>query len=401
MGKQHFHVKTSFLDMVHFRNALHEREKRIKEASKGTLPSNYLTNMNAKTLHPMRQEALIDEIRSSGNAKIFVLRSFNERPLAYFRAGQTINVFFRIASTATTRCYSLTSSPEQSFHGIYEIAVQKDPKGFVAPFIFGQWKVGTKVVFSSPYGVFYHECLRDEKNIMGLAGGSGITPFLSMARAVQDGTEDFNLTILYGIPALKDALYRKELDELAKNCPRIKVIYVLSKERKAGYEQGPITVEIIRRHKGEGPTSYFACGPQSFYSFVESQLKTMGVDKKHFRKEILGAPKDVSVIKDFPSLSRDKRFKVRVHCKGETEEIEALAKEPLLIALERAGLQAPSLCRGGECGFCRSFLLHGEVFVPWRCDGRRKADEASCIIHPCVSYPLSNLEIEVSPSPFF
>ena len=67
----------------------------------------------------------------------------------------------------------------------------------------------------------------------------------------------------------------------------------------------------------------------------------------------------------------------------------------MLVAIERAGIAAPSKCRSGECGYCRSKLLEGDVFITEDNDGRRAADKKFGFIHPCSSYPLSDLFVEI------
>ena len=63
--------------------------------------------------------------------------------------------------------------------------------------------------------------------------------------------------------------------------------------------------------------------------------------------------------------------------------------------MERAGLNAPIKCRAGGCGFCHSKWLAGEYHVAEGRDGRREADRKFGFIHPCVIYPLSDMEIDV------
>jgi len=70
------------------------------------------------------------------------------------------------------------------------------------------------------------------------------------------------------------------------------------------------------------------------------------------------------------------------------------------VALERAGIKAPSRCRAGECGWCRSRLLEGTVFIPQENEMRRWADKQYGYIHPCCSFPTSDLVLEV-PGEFF
>ncbi|MBR4411168.1 MAG: 2Fe-2S iron-sulfur cluster binding domain-containing protein, partial [Firmicutes bacterium] len=67
-------------------------------------------------------------------------------------------------------------------------------------------------------------------------------------------------------------------------------------------------------------------------------------------------------------------------------------------SLEAAGIAAPAHCRSGECGWCHSRLVSGDVYTPKSVDGRREADYIYGYIHPCCSFPLSNLVIEVSPA---
>jgi len=73
------------------------------------------------------------------------------------------------------------------------------------------------------------------------------------------------------------------------------------------------------------------------------------------------------------------------------------SEESVLVALERAGIKAPSKCRSGVCGYCRSRLIQGDVFIPEDTDGRRAQDKKSGYIHPCCSYPLSDMKIEIMP----
>ena len=78
----------------------------------------------------------------------------------------------------------------------------------------------------------------------------------------------------------------------------------------------------------------------------------------------------------------------------------ASAEEPVLVAIERAGIKAPSRCRAGECGWCRSRLLEGTVFIPQENEMRRWADKHYGYIHPCCSFPTSDLTLEI-PGEFF
>lgn len=67
----------------------------------------------------------------------------------------------------------------------------------------------------------------------------------------------------------------------------------------------------------------------------------------------------------------------------------------ILQSLEKHGIAAPAHCRSGECGWCHSLLLSGEVYCPKHLEHRREADLDFGYIHPCCTFPLSDIAVEV------
>jgi ferredoxin-NADP reductase len=336
-------------------------------------------------------------IRQNGaDAKTLVLKSADGGPLAPFRAGQYVSVLVSIGGSNTTRSYSLCGSPAWAKRGEYNITVKRDDAGFVSPYIQDNWAVGQKVVISGPQGNLYYEPLRDAKKVVALAGGSGITPFMGMAYAIRDGYEDFDLTIIFGSRTADGIVYKKELDEVAAACGKVHVVHVLSDEEKPGYEHGFITSQLIAKYGGEAGTySIFMCGPQAMYNFLDGEIEKLGLRRKFVRRELFGAIKDPWNQPGYPAEMRGRSFALKVTQCGTTYETTALADEPLLVAMERAGIKAPSRCRSGECGWCRSRLLSGQVFIPEKTDGRRAADVQFGYIHPCSSFPASDVVLDV------
>ena len=385
------------LDMLKFKNMPKVREKAIQASSAAPLPKTLTTNEKAKIRHPAKQEVVVSEIRQNGaDAKTIVLKTVDGSPLAYYRAGQYVSVSIAIGGTVTTRSYSLCGSPEWAKRGEYNITVKRDDAGFVSPYIQDNWQVGQKVTISGPQGHLYYEGLRDAKKVVALAGGSGITPFMGMAYAIRDGHEDFDLTILFGSRTADGIVYKKELDEVCAQCDKVHVVHILSDEEREGYEHGFITAELIKKYGGDGEYSIFMCGPQAMYNFLDGEIAKLGLRRKFVRREMFGAIKDPWNQPDYPEEIRGKKFRLSVIKYGQRCEIEASADEPLLVAIERAGISAPSRCRSGECGWCRSKLVSGQVFIPEKTDGRRRADLDFGYIHPCSSFPASDCEIEIS-----
>ncbi|MBO7681203.1 MAG: 2Fe-2S iron-sulfur cluster binding domain-containing protein, partial [Clostridia bacterium] len=97
----------------------------------------------------------------------------------------------------------------------------------------------------------------------------------------------------------------------------------------------------------------------------------------------------------YPAGKETETYQIKVLRGIQEDVIEASGKEPVAVALERAGIKVDTHCRNGECGFCRSHLLAGDVFVSPIGDGRRLMDKEMGWFHPCSSWPLSDLTIKI------
>ena len=383
-------------DMLKFKKMSAVREQAIQAAPAKEVVGSFPINENAKAFHPDFQKMVIEDIidHKGAESKTYVLRRTDGKPAALFRAGQYTSVSLQIGESRVTRTYSICSSPKEISQGKYEITVRTNPGGFAAEWILANWAVGQEVVLSGGEGFLYYEGLRDSDNIVALAGGSGITPFLSMARAIRDGVEGFNLTIIFGSRTEEQILFKDEFDAIMAACPKVKVIHVLSDEEREGYEHGFITAELVKKYAPEDYCIYI-CGPEAMYRFTAKELEKLSLPIKKIRHEPMGVTKTVWEQPGYPVDCKGKTFKVTVKQGAESYDITASADEPLLVAMERAGIKAPSRCRGGECGWCRSRLLEGKVFVPPESEERRWADVEYGYIHPCCSFPVSDALLEV------
>ncbi|MBY8980922.1 MAG: iron-sulfur cluster-binding domain-containing protein [Candidatus Lokiarchaeota archaeon] len=394
-------VRSNTKDLFAFTKLMPNRKKRIERASSEPIREDPIMDLMRK-LHPERQYLLIDgikeETKSTKTYNLVPDPDSETKELAYFRSGQYISLKVDLEGVRITRPYSIASSPKDSLKGFYELTIRKEESGFLTHYIWYNWKVGTRVESSGPEGFFYYEKLRDLAQIVGIAGGSGITPFRSIAKAIIDGTIDAKLTLLYGSSKEDDIIFYNKFKEMEKNNPsKIKVIHVLSCDvvTLEGCEKGFITKEIIEKYCDARTSTFFICGPQIMYNFVEDELKKFNLPVKQIRREAFGEVKDILTQPDFPKEVAEKVFKIKVHIGDLTKEIPAISTESVLIALERANLNPPSKCRSGECGFCRSLLMDGKVYINPVSDWRKGADKKFNYFHPCASYPITNLEISI------
>lgn len=389
-----------FLDLMEFKKLIPGRKRKIFEASPEPLKSTQPANTLANRMHPDYQYLTVSEVVDDMKmSKTYILtpdRDFGTFELAQFRPGQYLSFSFVIENSTVTRPYSISSSPKDALEGFYEITVRENEGGFVSNYILQNWDKGTKVVCSGPQGHFYYEKLRDSKRIIGLAGGCGITPFRSIAKSIIDGTLDIEMTLLYGSNSIEEIMFTKELEDLEKSSNgKFKTVHVISGEDAKDYEQGFITCELIKKYSFTGDYSIFICGPQVMYDFLRKELNGLGFRQKYLRWETYGEIKNIEISEGYPTEKVEDTYKILVHMGGKTRNISASSKESVLVAMEKAGLKPPSICRSGSCGFCRSLLIKGDFFVSDKDDGRRLADKEYGYIHPCSSFPLSDLEIIV------
>ncbi|MBQ2841531.1 MAG: iron-sulfur cluster-binding domain-containing protein [Clostridia bacterium] len=390
------------LTLKKFLPMLSDRQARFDEAAAKLPDFSDQASVIAKALHPKRQYLKIVEVKDMApDCKSFTLVPNPEKgtnSLAYFGAGKYLTVFETINGMPVTRAYSISSSPKDSLEGKYVLTIKLVKDGLVSRYIFDNWTVGREVEVSAPSGNFEYQPLRDAEKVVCVAGGSGITPFLSMANAIADGDEDFEMILIYGNRDYDSILFREELEELEKKCDKIKVVHVLSEKVKRGLkgvEKGFITAELIKKYAPEGePYSIFVCGSQQMYAFVDKEIEKLGLPKKYIRHEMFGEFHNPGFQKDYPAGVPEK-VKITVTVQDKTYIIFGKSEDSVMQILEKSEIPVPARCRSGECGFCHSRLLSGEIYVPEHLEYRRLADYKFGGFHPCCSFPLTDLEIIV------
>lgn len=381
---------------------LTNRQARFNEASPELVKIEDNAMALAKALHPKRQYLKIESIIERGeDCKSFTLVPDEERgttALAYFGAGKYLTVFETIEGMPVSRAYSISSSPQDSLDGKYVLTIKLVEGGLMSRFILDNWTVGSKVEVSAPSGNFEYQPLRDAGKVICVAGGSGITPFVSMANAIADGDEDFEMVLLYGSRDYDNILFRDELADVEKKCDKVKVVHVLSDENAEipeGCEKGFVTAELIKKYAPENEAySVFICGPQVMYDFLDGELPKLGIEKKYIRREMFGEFHNPATQEDYPA-DVPETVKITVTIQDKTYTVAALTSDSVMQTLEKNRISVPARCRSGECGFCHSHLVEGKVYVPKHLEYRRLADYKFGCIHPCCSFPLTDLVIDV------
>ena len=349
------------------------------------------TDLASKRLHPDHLSLIVNEIIDTNKGAKIIRLTSEDGYLPPFMAGQYINVIFDIDGVRTTRPYSLSSSPKQ--RGYYEITVAEVKNGYVSDYVLNNVKLGDRLETSGPSGHFVFNAAFHKKKSLFLAGGSSITPFLSMVRDILLSGEERDVILLYGSRTLSTAIYHEELSKLSEEFPNLSYHLVLS-EQDPTYSGnfGFLDENIIRKYAPDflERTAYIS-GPNVMHHFCKNALLNMGMKRKDIRDEVFGNSSDITKEEGWPSdVTSDMIFNLKVGDKV----IPAKASESILVALERANIRVNVCCRSGECSLCRVKLVKGKAYLA---NGMllRLADQKFGYIHSCKSYPISDLEIEL------
>lgn len=313
-----------------------------------------------------------------------------------FYAGQYVNLFCEVAGVRTSRPYSIASPPTRL--GNIDLTVKAKEGGFVSPLLVRHLAVGDELELTGPAGSFYYSPLRDTRELVFLAGGSGIAPFLGIVEDLLDRGEPVRMLLLFGARTPEELIARERLDNFAAEHPsQFRVVYVIS-DAVADWEgeRGFLDAACLRRHLDPEDLSqqtFFVCGPPAMYALVRRELDALGVPPHRIRMEAFGPPEDITASPGWPrEISPDATFTVTVEPSGQT--LSARAGEPLMCSLERAGLAIPALCRSGVCATCRTQLVAGSVYSPDDA-ALRETDIRAGFIHPCLAYPTSDLVLHL------
>ncbi len=362
-----------------------ERKEIIGEFSKKR-PQDTFIDKEIKKMHDIYHVVVTDITVETPDVKTFTLSADKDSStptLAPFKAGQYITLHVTIDSMPVTRAYSLSSNPTLANKDIYKITIKRVENGLVSNYMLDEVQVGDKLSVSMPAGEFGYNPTKDEENVIAIAGGSGITPFMSLAHAIDEGIYDCNLTVFYSVRTYEDIIFKKEIEEINKKSKKVKFVITLTREEREGYLHGHLSKEMIEPYVKEFNT-VLMCGPKELYRAMNEILNEFNIPRKSVHYENF-----------FVEYEPNEKttYTLKVVMKDKVEEISCRNDETLLVAMEKAGIPAPSLCRVGECGYCRSVLLEGKVKMVGA--ALKKAESENDYIHPCVSFPDSDITLRL------
>lgn len=148
---------------------------------------------------------------------------------------------------------------------------------------------GDRVTVRGPFGSFTLNPERD-RSVVLIAGGIGVTPFLSMMRTAAAANWPTDIHLIYSVRSVADAAYLAELEQLQHTWPRLRVVYVVADGKipnDGRFVAGRLTTDIIAAVTGGQPLgrSYYLCGPPGFMTAVTNLILSFGIRRDGIRRE--------------------------------------------------------------------------------------------------------------------
>jgi ferredoxin-NADP reductase len=327
-----------------------------------------------------------------------------------YAAGQFLTVRVQVDGKPLVRCYSISSPPGAT--GYLEISVKR--QGVVSGMLHATVRPGSMLSVKHPAGKFTYPG-GDDRPIVFLAGGVGVTPLISMFRHATASEPMRPATLILSVKEERQVPFRHELELLAERHPQAKVAIVSSGGPFAlvagggaagiGRFAGRINEDLLRKLVPDvANTIFMICGPGAMMEAMKELLSSLGVPPGQIRYEAFEAAIATSKEETVPGVKPARPTPAPAPAPAATGDgpqltlqksgvtVSVGAAQSLLEAAEAAGVSIDSSCRAGVCLTCRTRLLSGNVDCS--SDSLDDDDRAAGYILPCISYAKGNCVLD-------
>lgn len=324
----------------------------------------------------------------TADVKTFEFQPYVAREISY-KPGQHITIELVIEGKRINRCYTLSSSPIRP--DMLSITVKRKEGGVVSQYLHNKVEVGS-IMTANGIGGNFHLGKAKQAKLLLLSAGSGITPMLSMLRALADQGREQDIVFFHSAKNASDIVAKQELDGLAnklKNCQFIYTLTRTSQPYKRGYI-GHITQSMLANITDLTQREVFFCGPEGLRQALKTMLLNLGLPASQFHFESFGVsalqPQSRSAIKNSKKLN--------ITFSSWHTEYQGNDGQTLLEQAELAGVNLPYSCRAGVCGTCKVKVVQGEVTHLLDMGGLAEDERQLGYVLACNCIPQSNLIIE-------
>lgn len=313
-----------------------------------------------------------------------------------FTQGQHLTLRSQIGGAEQRRSYSICSGVDDD---ALRIGVRKVPGGLVSNWINEQLHAGDRMDVLPPEGRFFVPVdAQAARHYLGIAGGSGITPILSIMKTVLAREPLSRFTLIYGNRRQKSTMFKEEIEDLKNRyLTRLELHLVFSQElMDAPLNSGRLTQQKLAEFLGpvvqpKHIDEVFVCGPHGFNDEADAALRAAGIAQERIHIERFGVPVSADGKPPVQAvLAGDApQAKVLIIRDGLSREIDFRTDQGnILDAAAQAGLEVPYSCKSGVCCTCRAKLIEGKVRME-RNFALEAHEVAAGYVLTCQSHPLT------------
>lgn len=346
--------------------------------------------------HPLRVRAVQPDTAEAVIVSFEVPEDL--RPVFGFTQGQYLTLRKEIDGQDLRRSYSICAGVDD---GELRVGVRKVRGGVFSNWINESLRPGDTISVMAPEGRFFVPLDPEaQRHHVGIAGGSGITPILSIMKTVLAREPRSRFSLVYGNRSLHSTMFKEELEDLKdRYMTRLVLHHVFSDE----HTDSPINMGVMNRDKigaflgtlvpAQSIDHAYVCGPFQMNDEAEAALLAAGVPEERIHIERFGiaqqAAGQVGAIVHEPQPGDAEQARVVIIRDGLQREITFRREQPsILDAAAAAGLEVPFSCTSGVCGTCRAKLVEGQVRME-RNFALDKKEVAAGYVLTCQAHPLT------------
>ena len=344
--------------------------------------------------HPLRVRAVQPDTEEAVIVSFEVPEDL--RPVFGFTQGQYLTLRKDIDGQDLRRSYSICAGVDDAE---LRVGVRKVRGGVFSNWINEHLKPGDTINVMAPQGRFYVPIEpQSRRHHLGIAGGSGITPILSIMKTVLAREPGSRFTLIYGNRSLKSTMFKEELEDLKdRYLTRLVLHHVFSDQ----HTESEINAGVMDRAKiGEflgtlvpaaSVDHAYICGPFQMNDQAEAALLAAGVPEDRIHIERFGiaqqAQGQVGAVLHQAQPGDAARAKIVIVRDGLQREIAFTRDQPsILDAASAAGMEVPYSCTSGVCGTCRAKVIEGKVRME-RNFALDKKEVAEGFVLTCQAHP--------------
>lgn len=345
---------------------------------------------------PHYYELKIKEIVQETKDAISIVFEQPATKLAY-KSGQFLTLIVNVGGKEVRRSYSLCSSPylEES----PAVTVKRVDGGLMSNWLADNAKTGGSIKVMEPMGQFTTEySTSNKRHIVMFAGGSGITPMMSIIKSVITQEPDSIVSLIYCNRNIDSIIFKDSLEKWAtKYEGRLHVIHVLDEAPMnwQGYS-GLLNHDMLKKlferipDWGIGKTTYLMCGPEGMMKNVETLLDAHKIPKeKIFKESFVTGTIDKKEKKEEVASSDNKARQVTIRYDGNEFKFMVEPRRTILETALDQGIDLPYSCQSGLCTACRGKALSGKVKLDEE-DGLSQSEKAEGYVLTCVGHPMTD-----------